>query len=70
MVTWGLSAIVRDSEGVLVAAACWKTTILQNSDMVEAMAMKNGVEFANDMLFLNLIVEPDSQNVISAVTDA
>jgi ribonuclease HI len=37
--------------------------------MVEAMAMKKGVEFTKDMLFLDVIVESDSQNVISAVTD-
>jgi len=52
--------IVRDFEGVGVAATCWKTPILPNSDMAEAMAMKNGVEFANDMLYLNLIAESDS----------
>jgi len=38
--------------------------------MAEVMAMKKGVEFAKDMLFLNVVVESDSQNVISVVTDA
>jgi len=68
--TWGPSAIVRDSEGVAVAATCWRTPILPNSDMAEAMAMKKGMEFAKYMLFLKVIVESNSQNVISAVTNA
>jgi ribonuclease HI len=68
--SWGLSAVVRDSDGVVLAAACWYRPTLPDSDTAESMAMLMGLNFAKDLLFLKLEVESDSANVIEALKDS
>lgn len=66
---WGLAAIIRDVEGVVLAVACWYMPILTDSNVAEALALMKGIEFSKDMLFLHLCAESDSSNVISAIKD-
>jgi hypothetical protein len=58
---------VRDNEGVVVGASSWQVFSLPNSEVVEALAMRKGLEFAKDMSFLNLIPESDASNVLLAL---
>jgi len=62
-----MSAVIRDSNGLVAAATCCKRLVLLDSDITEAMALKLGLEFARDMFFLNLIAESDSLNTIRAL---
>ena len=55
--------MVRDNEGVVVGASCWQVFSLPDSEVVEALAMRKGLEFAKDMSFLNLIAEFDDSIV-------
>ncbi|PNX74930.1 hypothetical protein L195_g030859 [Trifolium pratense] len=48
---WGLAAIVKDSNGVVMAAGCWCRPIVPDSDVAEGMTLLLGMEFAKDMLF-------------------
>ena len=59
----------RDIEGMVVAAQCWCILSLQESDVAEGLAMLKGLKFAKDMLFLKLIVESDSSNVITSISE-
>lgn len=64
---WGIGVVVRDYEGVVVGASSWQVVSLPDSEVAEALAMQKGLEFAKDMSFLNLIVESDALNVVSAL---
>jgi len=52
---WGIDAIVRDYEGVVVAVSCSQVFSLLNSEVAEALAMQKGLKFAKEVFFLNLI---------------
>jgi len=67
--SWGLSTVVRDSDGVVLAAAYWYRPTLPDSNIAESMAMLMGLNFAKDLLFLKLEAESDSANVIEALKD-
>jgi len=54
---WGLAAIIRDVEGVVLASTCWYMLILIDSNVAEALALVKGIEFAKDTLFLQLCAE-------------
>lgn len=66
---WGLAAVIRDTEGVVVAAKCWCILTLPDSDVAEGLALLKGLEFAKDMVFLKLIVESDSFNIITCINE-
>jgi ribonuclease HI len=42
---------------------------LPESNVAEGLALLKGMEFAKEMLFLNLKVEADSSNVIKAINE-
>jgi len=65
---WGLAAVIRDADGVIAAASCCQKQLFPNSDIAELMALKHGLKFARDMIFLNLIAEADSLNAIESIT--
>jgi len=67
---WRLAGVIRGTNGMVVAARCWYTAVLPESNVVEGMALLKGMKFAKDMLFLNLNVEADSSNVITAINEA
>jgi len=66
---WGLLAVIRDSNRVVMAAACWFCPMLHDLDIVEGLAMSLGLNFAKDMIFLNIEAESDSANLIEALKD-
>jgi len=43
---WGIDVVVRDNEGVVVCASFWKVFSLPDSEVVEVLAMRKGLEFA------------------------
>jgi hypothetical protein len=64
---WGIGVVVRDNEGVVVDASSWQVFSLLDSEVAEALAMRNGLEFTKGMCFLNLIAESDDYNVVLAL---
>lgn len=55
--------MIRYENGVVMAAYCCQKLIQNDSDQVEAMALKVSLHFGKDLLFLNLIAE-DSLSAI------
>jgi len=43
---WGIGVVVRDNEGVVVGASSWQVFSLPYSEVAEALAMREGLEFA------------------------
>jgi len=66
---WGLSTVIRDADGFVAAAGCWYMPILPDSNVAEALALLKGLQFAKDLLFLNVQAESDSRSVITAIED-
>jgi len=64
---WGIDVVVRDNEGVVIAASCWQVFSLPDSEVAEALAMQKGLKFSKYMSFLNLIAESDASNVVFAL---
>ncbi|PNX90675.1 hypothetical protein L195_g046800 [Trifolium pratense] len=56
----GLAAVVRDSNGVVMAAGCWCQPIVPDPDVPEGMTLLLGMEFAKDMLFKDVEINSDS----------
>jgi hypothetical protein len=56
----GIGVVVRDNEGVVLAASCWQVFSLPYSEVAEALTMQKGLEFTKDMCFMNLIAESDA----------
>lgn len=61
---WGIGVVVRDNEDGVVVASCWQLFSLPYTDVGEALAMRNDLEFAKYMSFMNLIAESDDSNVV------
>lgn len=59
--------MMRDVDGVVVAASCWQVLSLSDSEIAEALTMMKSFKFAKDVFFLDLIVELDSSNVVLAL---
>ena len=64
---WGVGAIVRDSEGFVLAVATWNFEALPDATIAEALGFRLAIQFAYDMSFRNIIVEGDSLNVVKAL---
>ncbi|MCI49594.1 cyclin D3, partial [Trifolium medium] len=65
----GIGVVVRDVDGVVVAASCWQILSLPDSEVGESLAMRKGLEFAKDMSFVNLIAESDASKVVLALNN-
>ena len=59
--------MVRDNKGAVVGASSWQVFSLSDSEFVEALAMRKGLEFAKDMSFFILIAKSDVSNVLLAL---
>lgn len=64
----GLGAIIRNSRGEVMAAATWRYHFPDDVEFVEAVAIYEGLKMAKLMGLYPLIIESDSQNVISLIT--
>jgi len=71
--SWGLSVVVRDSDGVVLAAVCWYRSTLRSTlpdfDIAESYGNAYGFNFAKDLLFLKLEAESNSTNIIEGRKD-
>jgi len=47
-----------------MAASCCRKLVQSDSDQADTLALKEGLQFAKDMIFLNLVVESYSLNTI------
>jgi ribonuclease HI len=59
-------AIIRDYEGSFVAASCRPLSYVASATMAEAIAMKEGLELAQNLGCNRLIAESDSTETIEA----
>ena len=64
---WGIDAVVRDNEGVVVDGSSWRVFSLPDSEVTKVLAMRKGLKFAKDMSFLNLIAKSNASNVVLAL---
>jgi hypothetical protein len=60
--------VIKDDPGVVMVAYCRKNHMHNDLDQVNAMALRIGLQFSKDMLFLNLIMEY-STNTINVIVD-
>lgn len=67
---WGDGAIIRDEHGFIMAAATWKFYVVPDVDIVEAIGLRLGLNFAKDLGFVWLLGETDSLNVAVAMKNS
>lgn len=48
---WGIGVMVRDINGVMVAASCWQILLLPDSGVAGALAMKEVFEICKRYVF-------------------
>jgi len=49
----GVGAVIRDAEGLVLAAALWYFEALPDSDITEAIGFRLDLQFSLDMRFLH-----------------
>jgi ribonuclease HI len=59
-------AIIRDCDGSFIAASCWSIPFVSSAVMAKAIAMKEGMELAQNLGCNRLIAESDSTDTIKA----
>jgi hypothetical protein len=65
----GVSAIVRDYQGIVIAARSYTLGFISKPVVAEAIAALHVVEFSRDLGIPHLILEGDSLQVVNAVQD-
>ncbi|XP_030970588.1 uncharacterized protein LOC115990962 [Quercus lobata] len=63
----GLGVVVRDHKGRVMASMSKKTKLPSSSDEVEALAVVRAISFALELHLPSVIVEGDSELIISAL---
>lgn len=63
----GIGAVIRNEDGHVLAATTWKHHCMQDQTLVEVAGVRLGMNFAINLLFLNLVVESNSLIVIQAL---
>jgi len=53
--SWGIPVLIRGENGVVVAASCCRKLVQSDSDQADTLALKEGLQFAKDTIFLNLV---------------
>ena len=66
----GLGVVVRDSDGLIIAALSQRGRLLGSVDVVEALATWRAICFAKELGLHHLVIEGDSLQVIQAITDS
>lgn len=61
---FSLGMIIRNDKGLLMASGNHVMTGLGSSEIVEALALRFGVEMAANMHFTKIITEPDNLGVV------
>ncbi|XP_075665414.1 uncharacterized protein LOC142635084 [Castanea sativa] len=65
----GFRAIIRNSNGEVMAGMLAKGPYVHSSDEAEVMACRRAIEFSKDAGFSRLIIEGYSLNVMRALSD-
>ena len=65
----GLGVVVRDSAGLVMAALSQKVRLPGSADVVEALAARRAICFAQELSLHNVVIEGDSLKVIEAIID-
>ena len=65
----GLGVVIRDSDGLIIAALSQKVRLPGSVDMVEALAASRAINFLKELSIHRKVVEGDSLRVIQAITD-
>jgi ribonuclease HI len=63
----GIGIIVRDHEGILLAARSFAKTLVVEPVAAEGLAAFYAVEFSRDMCFNDIILEGDALQIVAAV---
>ena len=63
----GISVVIRDWEGQIIAALSQKVRYLGSVDLVEALAVSRAVSFAKELNIHQMVIEGDSLRVIQAI---
>lgn len=63
----GIRVAIRDSSGVIIASLSQKTPLPHFVELVEALAARQAVVFAQDMSIFKVLVEGDCLRVVSAL---
>ena len=61
-------AVLRDYQGTFIAASTTYTPNVSTAAMAEALAMRNGLAFANSLGYSTIEAESDSSDVIESCT--
>ena len=65
----GLGVVVRDEEGMVIAALSQNIKLPSSVDLVEALAARRAILFAQEISITHVEVEGDSLKVITAIND-
>ena len=65
----GLGLVVRDSVGLVMAALSQRVRLPGSADVVEALAARRAICFAQELNLHNVVIEGDSLKVIQAIID-
>ena len=60
---------MRDSAGLVMAALSQKVRLPSSADVVEALAARRAICFAQELSLHNVVIEGDSLKVIEAIID-
>jgi hypothetical protein len=67
--SWGLGAIFRDEEGLVLASATWKIPGFNDPSTAEMCALYFTVKLAIDCCFTNVDFESDCRKAIEGISD-
>ncbi|XP_050280472.1 uncharacterized protein LOC126721479 [Quercus robur] len=65
----GLGVVVRDAEGMIIAALSQNIKLPSSVDLVEALAARRAILFAQELCLGQVMVEGDSLRVITAINN-
>ena len=67
--SWGIGAIIRDEEGLVMAAATWKITDGEDTLMAEAFSLLSTMRLAKDCGFRRVCFESDNERLIRLIKE-
>ena len=65
----GSGVVVRDAEGMIIAALSQNIQLPSSVDLVEALAARRAILFAQELCLAHVVVEGDSLKVITAINN-
>jgi len=65
----GSGVVVRDAEGMIIAALSQNIQLPSSVDLVEALAARRAILFAQELCLAHVVVEGDSLKVITATNN-